>query len=164
LTITEDRKKEVDFSNPYFITAQLILVRGDSKITKYEDLAGKKVATIRGSTGDIAIGELVPTAERVKFEGNFEALQALKERRVEAFVQDFVLLFNLLQKNRGLRMASLQPFRPARYGLAVRKGDKEWLDFINSTLVKMKETGEYEKLLEKWFGLEAKALWRLFKE
>jgi polar amino acid transport system substrate-binding protein len=164
LTITEDRKKEVDFSNPYFITAQLILVRGDSKITKYEDLAGKKVATIRGSTGDIAIGELVPTAERVKFEGNFEALQALKERRVEAFVQDFVLLFNLLQKNRGLRMASLQPFRPARYGLAVRKGDKEWLDFINSTLVKMKETGEYEKLLEKWFGLEAKALWRFFKE
>ena len=164
LTITEDRKKEVDFSNPYFITAQLILVRGDSKITKYEDLAGKKVATIRGSTGDIAIGELVPTAERVRFEGNIEALQALKERRVEAFVQDFVLLFNLLQKNRGLRMASLQPFRPARYGLAVRKGDKEWLDFINSTLVKMKETGEYEKLLEKWFGLEAKALWRLFKE
>jgi polar amino acid transport system substrate-binding protein len=163
-TITEDRKKEVDFSNPYFITAQLILVRGDSKITKYEDLAGKKVATIRGSIGDIAIRELVPTAERVKFEGNFEALQALKERRVEAFVQDFVLLFNLLQKNRGLRMASLQPFRPARYGLGVRKGDKEWLDFINSTLVKMKETGEYEKLLEKWFGLEAKALWRLFKE
>ncbi|MGO8988630.1 MAG: transporter substrate-binding domain-containing protein [bacterium] len=164
LTITEDRKKQVDFSNPYFITAQLILVRGDSKITKYEDLAGKKVATIRGSTGDIAIRELVPTAERVKFEGNFEALQALKEGRVEAFVEDFVLLFNLLQKNRGLRMASLQPFRPARYGLAVRKGDKEWLDFVNSTLVKMKETGEYEKLLEKWFGLEAKALWKLFKE
>ena len=163
-TITEEREKQVDFSNPYFITGQLILVRGDSAITKYQDLAGKKVATIRGSTGDIAIGELVPTAERVKFEGNFEALQALKERRVEAFVQDYVLLFNLLQKNPGLKMASLQPFRPARYGLAVRKGDKEWLDFINSTLAKMKETGEYEKLLEKWFGLEAKALWRFFKE
>jgi ABC-type amino acid transport substrate-binding protein len=164
LTITEDRKKEIDFSIPYFITAQLILVQGDSKITKYEDLAGKKVATIRGSTGDIAIKELVPTAERIRFERNFEALQALKERRVEAFVQDFILLYNLLQKNRGLKMASLQPFRPARYGLAVRKGDKEWLDFVNTTLEKMKETGEYEKLLEKWFGLEAKALWRLFKK
>ena len=163
-TITEERKEQVDFSIPYFITAQLILVRGDSNITKYQDLAGKKVATIRGSTGDIAIGELVPTAERVQFEGNFEALQSLKERRVEAFVQDYVLLFDLLQKNPGLKMASLQPFRPARYGLAVRKGDKEWLDFINSTLAKMKETGEYEKLLEKWFGLEAKALWRFFKE
>jgi polar amino acid transport system substrate-binding protein len=164
LTITDERKEQVNFSIPYFITAQLILVRGDSNITKYQDLAGKKVATIRGSTGDIAIGELVPTAERVEFEHNFEALRALKERRVEAFVEDYVLLFDLLQKNPGLKMASLQPFRPARYGLAVRKGDKEWLDFINSTLAKMKETGEYEKLLEKWFGLEAKALWRFFKE
>jgi len=164
LTITEQRKTEVDFSIPYFVTGQSILVRGDSKITKYEDLAGKKVATIAGSTGNIAIEELVPTAERVKFELNFEALQALKEHRVEAFVQDYVLLFALLQKNPGLKMANLQPFRPARYGLAVRKGDKEWLDFINSALVKMKESGEYERLLEKWFGLEAKALWRLFKE
>ena len=163
-TITEERKREVDFSSPYFITGQLILVRGDSKITKYQDLAGKKVATVRGSTGDIAIKELVPTAERVKFEGNFEALQALKEHRIEAFVQDFVLLYDLLRKNPGLKMANLQPFRPARYGLAVRKGDKEWLDFINSTLVKMKESGEYEKLLKKWFGLEAEALWRLFKQ
>ncbi len=164
LTITEERKKQVDFSIPYFITGQLILVRGNSDITKYQDLEGKKVATIRGSTGDIAIEELVPTAERVKFERNFEALQALKERRVEAFVQDYILLFNLLQKNPGLKMANLLPFRPARYGLAVRKRDKECLDFINSTLVKMKETGEYEKILGKWFGLEAKALWRLFKE
>ena len=164
MTITEERKKQVDFSSPYFITAQSILVRGDSHITKYQDLAGKKVATIRGSTGDIAIGELVPSAERMKFERNLEALQALKERRVEAFVEDYVLPFILLQKNPGLKIASLQPFRPARYGLAVRKGDKEWLDFINSTLAKMKETGEYEKLLEKWFGLEAKALWKFFKE
>ena len=125
LTITEERKTEVDFSSPYFITGQSIMVREDSKITKYEDLAGKKVATIAGSTGNIAIEELVPTAERVKFERNFEALQALKEHRVEAFVQDYVLLFALLQKNPGLKMATLQPFRPARYGLAVRKGDKE---------------------------------------
>jgi polar amino acid transport system substrate-binding protein len=163
LTITEERKREVDFSIPYFITGQTILVRADSNITKYQDLARKKVATIRGSTGDIAIGELVPDAERIKFEGNFEALQALKERRVEAFVQDFVLLFNFLQKNPGLKMAGLQPFRPGRYGLAVRKGDKEWLDFINATLTKMKETGEYDKLLGRWFGPEAGALRRLFE-
>ena len=58
-------------------------------------------------------------------------------------------------------MAGLQPFRPGRYGLAVRKGDKEWLDFINGTLTKMKETGEYDKLLDKWFGPVARALRRL---
>jgi len=121
------------------------------------------VATIRGSTGDIAIEELVPDAERIKFERNSEALQALKKRRVEAFVQDFVLLHALLQKNQGFRMAGLQPFRPGRYGLAVRKGDEEWLAFINAAFAKMKETGEYEKLLDKWFGPVARVLWMLLE-
>jgi putative glutamine transport system substrate-binding protein len=83
---------------------------------------------------------------------------------VEAFVQDYILIYNLLQKSQGLRIAGLQPFSPERYGLAVRKGDKEWLDFINATLTKMKETGEYDNLLEKWFGVEAKALRRLFEK
>jgi ABC-type amino acid transport substrate-binding protein len=163
LTITEERKKQVDFSIPYFVTGETILVRADSRITKYQDLSRKKVATIRGSTGDIALKEMVPDAERIQFERNFEALQALKEQRVEAFVQDFVLLFNLLQKNRGLKMAGLKPFRPGRYGLAVRKGEKEWLDFVNATLTKVKETGEYDKLLDRWFGPEARVLRRLFE-
>ena len=95
--------------------------------------------------------------------GRRSAPRASPRHRVEAFVQDLVLLFNLLQKNPGLKMAGLQPFRPGRYGLAVRKGDKEWLDFINATLTKMKETGDYDKLLDKWFGPEAGALRRLFE-
>jgi ABC-type amino acid transport substrate-binding protein len=161
---TEERKREIDFSIPYFISGQSILVRGDSKITKYQDLAGMQVATIRGSKGDIAIGELVPTAQRIKVEHPSEAVQALKEHRVEAFVEDYISLYNLLQKNRGLRIAGLEPFSPGPHSLGVRKGDKEWLNFTNATLEKIKKSGEYEKLLDKWFGLEAGVLWRLFKE
>jgi polar amino acid transport system substrate-binding protein len=121
------------------------------------------VATIRGSTGDIAIEELVLTAERVKFERNSEALQALEKARVEAFVQDFVLLHTLTQKTHGLRMAGLEPFRLGRYGLAVRKGNKEWLNFIDAALIKMKGTGEYQKLLDKWFSPLARVLWMLLE-
>jgi ABC-type amino acid transport substrate-binding protein len=163
LTITEERKRQVDFSIPYFISGQMILVHGDSRIAKHQDLVGKKVATIKGSTGDLAIAKLVPAAERIKFERNFEALQALKERRVEAFVQDYILIYNLLQKNPGLRIAGLQPFTREQYGLAVRRGDQEWLDFINATLTKLKEMGEYDKLLVRWFGQEARVLRRLFE-
>jgi polar amino acid transport system substrate-binding protein len=164
LGITEERKRKIDFSIPYFISGQSILVRGDSKITRYLDLAGKRVATIRGSKGDRAIGELVPTAQRIKFEHPSEAVQTLKELGVEGFVEDYVSLYNLVQKNPGLRIAGLQPFSPAPHSVGVREGDKEWLSFINSTLEKMKKTGEYEKLLDKWFGPQAKALWRLFKK
>ncbi len=163
LTITEQRRNDVDFSIPYFITAQTILVRADSKIAKYQDLAGRKVATIRGSTGDSAVRELIPDAQRITFKGNVEALQALKEGRVEAFVEDFILLSDLLKKNRGLKVANLKPFQPGRYGLAVRKGDTEWLDFINAKLIKMKETGEYGRLLDRWFGPGASVLWLLFE-
>jgi len=164
LGITEERKRKIDFSIPYFISGQSILVRGESKVTKYQDLAGKQVATIRGSKGDSAIGKLIPTAERINFEHPSQAVQALKEHRVEAFVEDYVSLYNLLQQNRGLRIAGLEPFSPAPRSLGVRKGNNEWLNFVNSTLEKMRKTGEYEKLLDKWFGLEARALWRLFKK
>ncbi len=89
--------------------------------------------------------------------------RTLKRCRVEAFVQDFVLLHALIQKTRDSKWQGLEPFRPGRYGLAVRKGDKEWLDFINAAFTEMKDTGEYEKLLDKWFGSLARVLWMLLE-
>jgi polar amino acid transport system substrate-binding protein len=157
MTITEERKKVIDYSIPYFMSGHLLLVHKDSKIEKYQDLAGKKVSTTQGSTGDIVLGELVPTAERTKFQHNSESLQALKDRRVEAFIQDDMLLIDLQGKNPDLKVVGRPPFKPAPYGLGVRKGDKEWLDFIDATLTKMKKSGEYQKLWDKWFG-ESKAL------
>jgi len=157
MTITEERKKVIDYTIPYFMSGHLILVHKDSKIQKYQDLARKKVSTTQGSTGDIVTGELVPNAERIKFQHNSEALQALKDRRVEAFVQDDVLLLDLQKRNPELKIVGWPPFRPAPYGLGVRKGDKEWLDFIDATLTKMKKSGEYQKLWDKWFG-ESKSI------
>jgi ABC-type amino acid transport substrate-binding protein len=157
VTITEERKKVVDFSIPYFMSGQLILLPRKSKILRYQDLAGKRVATILGSTGDAAIKKLVPAATRVQFKGTAEALQALKDGRVEAFVQDDVLLIEIEKRNPELRIADWKPIEPAPYGLAVRKGDREWLEFINATLSQMKKSGEYKDLLNKWFG-RARAL------
>jgi ABC-type amino acid transport substrate-binding protein len=157
MTITEERKKVIDYSIPYFMSGHLILVHKDSPITKYQDLAGKKIATTQGSTGDIVIGELVPTADRIKFQHNSESLQSLKDRRVDAFVQDDVLLIDLQKRNPELKIVGWPPFRPAPYGLGVRKGDKEWVDFVDATITKLKKSGEYQKLWDKWFG-EAKAV------
>jgi len=157
MTITEERKKVIDYSIPYFMSGHLILVQKDSSITKYQDLAGKKVATTQGSTGDIVTGELAPTAERIKFQHNSESLQSLKDRRVDAFVQDDVLLIDLQKRNPDLKIVGWPPFRPAPYGLGVRKGDKEWLDFVDASITKLKKSGDYQKLWDKWFG-EAKAV------
>lgn len=161
MTITEERKKVIDYSIPYFMSGHLILVHKDSKIEKYQDLAGKKVSTTQGSTGDIVTGELVPTAERIKFQHNSESLQALKDRRTEAFIQDDVLLLDLQKRNPELKIVGWPPFRPAPYGLGIRKGDKEWRDFVDATLTKIKKTGDYQKLWDKWFGENKKVLLEL---
>ncbi len=86
MIIGESQKEVIDYSVPYFEGGHLILARNDTRVSRYQDLAGKKVATIHASTGDITVGQLVPQAERIEFTRHSEALQALKDRRVDAFV------------------------------------------------------------------------------
>jgi ABC-type amino acid transport substrate-binding protein len=154
IIITELHKEVIDYSIPYFMGGHLILAREDSTIARYQDLAGKQVAIILGSTGDIAIRELVPQARRVTFTDYSEAVQALKDRHVDALVDTNRVVIHFQRRNPKLKMAGFQPFWPVSYGVGVRKGDEEWLYFVNTALTKMKETGQYEKFLEKWFAEE----------
>ncbi len=153
----ESHKTGILYSVPYFESGHLILARDDSKIARYQDLAGKKVATILGSTADSALRESVPRANRVIFKRHSEALDALKERRVDAFVDTALIIIHLQRRNSKLKIAGFQPFGNLAYAVGVREGDEEWLGFVNATLTKMKETGQQKKLSEKWFA-EAMAL------
>ena len=155
--MTESHKELIDYSVPYFISGYLILARDDSTITKYQDLAGKNVGTILGSTGDSAIKELVPKAKRIVFKRHSEAIRALKDRYVDAFVDPAMVIIHFQRRNPKFKIAGFQPFGSVSYGIGVRKGEKEWLGFVNATLTKMKETGQYQRLSEKWFA-EAMAL------
>lgn len=157
MIITESPQGAIDLSIPYFESGHLILARDESTITRYQDLAGKTVATILGSTGDSAIKELVPQAKRIVFKRHSDALKALKDGQVDAFVDVTRTVIHFQKLNPKFKIAGLQSFAPVSYGLGVRKGDKEWLDFVNATLTKMKQTGQYQRLSEKWFA-EAMAL------
>jgi ABC-type amino acid transport substrate-binding protein len=152
IIIGESHKEVIDYSVPYFEGGHLILARNDSRVTRYQDLVGKKVATIQGSTGDITVGRLVPQAERIQFTRHSEALQALEDRRVDAFVDTNRIIIHFQRRNPKLKIAGYQPFGSVSYGIGVRKRDEEWLGFIDTTLAKMKETGQYERLLERWFA------------
>jgi ABC-type amino acid transport substrate-binding protein len=163
LIIGDSPKEVIDYSNPYLESGYLILARDDSTITRYQELARKSVAIIRGSTADIAIKELVPQANRIAFSDPSEVIQALKKRRADAFVDTAAMVIHLERRNPGLKIAGYEPFGSVRYGLGVRKGDKEWLGFLNTTLQKMEDTGQYQKLREKWFA-ESLALLLGFKK
>jgi ABC-type amino acid transport substrate-binding protein len=159
MTITSARKEVVDFSVPYFCSGHLILVKRDNtSITKFVDLNGKRVATTQGSTGDRVTALLALQAQRITFGQNSEGLLALKDGRVDAFVQDDVLLLAFAKQDSSLKVVGWPPQMPAPYGMGIRKGDRELLAAVNVALGQIRGQGVYAKLFEKWFGEVAKDL------
>ncbi len=152
LFISEDKGNEIDYTIPCFVSGGVILVRKDGKIRSYQDLSGRNVATIRGTTAGTMIRELVPKSNVVEFRNNAEALQALNGKNVDAFAQLDLFGFYMEEKNKNLTVLDLRPVRPSPIRLGVKKGDRAWRDFVDIALLKMMTTGEYRKLLDKWFG------------
>jgi len=152
LFISEEQKKEIDYSIPCFVSGGLILVKKDSKIRSYQELAGKSVATIRGTRAERMVGELLPKSRVVEFRNNADALQALNGRKVDAFAQLDIFVFYMEEKDKSLTVVDLKPVHVSPVQLGVRKGDPEWRDAVDISLLEMMTTGEYRKLLDKWFG------------
>ena len=151
VTITDERRQVVEFSDPYFLSGSLLLVPKNSPIRGVEDLAGKTVAVIQGAIQDKDIEQLAPKADRVKFGKVSEAVLAVKGGRAHAFAQDDILILTLAKENPDMKVVG-KPFIPRPYGIAVRKGDLEFIKWVNAELGKMKKDGTYDKLWKKYFG------------
>lgn len=151
VTVTEERRQVVEFSDPYFLSGSLLLVPKASPIKGLEDLAGKTVAVIQGAIQDKDIEQLAPKANRVKFGKVSEAVLAVKGGRAEAFAQDDILILTLAKENPDMKAVG-KPFIPRPYGIAVRKGDLEFIKWVNDQLAKMKRDGTYDKLWKKYFA------------
>ncbi|HEV8306312.1 MAG TPA: transporter substrate-binding domain-containing protein [Methylomirabilota bacterium] len=151
VTITDERRQVVEFSDPYFLSGSLILVPRASTIGDVKDLNGKTVAVIQGAIQDQDLAQLAPQANRVKFGKVSEALLAVKGGRAEAYVHDDVLLLSLVKENPELKVVG-KPFIPRPYGIAVRKGDTEFINWVNGQLQKTRADGTYDRLWKKYFG------------
>jgi len=151
MTITEERRQVLEFSDAYFVSRSLLLVRKDSPIQGLEDLAGKPVAIIEGTIQDKDLATVAPAARRVIFGKVPDAVQALKEKRVDAFCQDDVLVLTLAKDSPGLRPA-VKPFLPRPYAIAVRKGEQRFIRWVNEQLAHLKADGAYDRLWQTYFG------------
>ncbi|MGG6440863.1 glutamate ABC transporter substrate-binding protein [Saccharococcus caldoxylosilyticus] len=152
MTITEERKKEVDFSDVYFMAGQSLLVKKDSKINSVKDLKkGMTVLTAKGSTSAQNIRKVAPQVNVLEFENYAEAFTALKAGQGDALTTDNALLWGMAKQDPNYRVLD-ETFTEEPYGIAVRKGDKELLQVINEYLKEIKENGEYDKIYEKWIG------------
>ncbi len=149
-----ERDEVIDFSVTYFMDGQRLLVPAGGAIKSYEDLAGKKVGSVKGSTSEKNILMVQPAADVISFEGYPEAFLALKQGKVVAVTTDSVILV-------GLKGSDPDPtkwevagdfFSSEPYAIGVRENDSEWRDFVNFTLMKMYKEGEWEKVYNKWLG------------
>jgi len=151
MTVTEERRQVLEFSDPYFVSASLFLVPAGSPVRGIEDIAGRTVAVIEGSVQEKDLALVAPTAKRVSFRNTGEVIQALKTRKADALCQDDMVVLALARENPGFKAAG-KPILPRPYSIAVRKGDMTTLRWVNEKLAAMKRDGTYDRLREKYFG------------
>ena len=156
VTITEERKQTMDFSDPYFDAAQLIAVKNTSKVSKFDDLKKLKVGVQTGTTGDEAISKLQgktnPNIRR--FESTPLALKELEAGGVDAVVADNGVVIHYVNNNAGANFKTVADatFTPEQYGLPVKKGNTELLAKLNKGLADIKADGTYGKIYAQYFG------------
>ena len=151
VTITDERRQVVEFSEPYFMSGSLILVPKASAVKSLDELGGKTVAVIQGAIQDKDVEQLQPKASRVKFGKVSEAVLALKGGRADAYVHDDIVILSLAKENADLKAVG-KTFVPRPYGIAVRKGDTEFINWVNAELKKMHTDGTYDRLWKKYFA------------
>lgn len=156
MTISEERKKEVDFSDVYFMAGQSLLVPKDSKITGLQDVKkGTKVLTAKGSTSAKNIRAKAPEAEVLEFDNYAEAFTSLKAGKGDVMTTDDALLTGFAKQDPNFKLVG-GTFTEEPYGIAVKKGNDDLVKVVNETLKELKSNGEYDKIYEKWIGEKPK--------
>ncbi|WP_002204462.1 transporter substrate-binding domain-containing protein [Bacillus cereus] len=152
MTITEERKKEVDFSDVYFKAGQSLLVKKGSNIKNIDDVKqGVKALAVKGSTSTNNIRQKSPEATVLEFENYSEAFTALKAGKGDVLTTDNAILYGMAKQDANYEVVG-KIFTDEPYGIAVQKGADDLTKEINNLLKDMKTSGEYDKLYEKWIG------------
>jgi len=152
-TITDEREKTVDFTNPYYISEQAILVEEGGEIDSVEKLNGATVAVQQGTTGQEFVEEEGEAGELRKYPQGPDAVNALKNGTVEAVVIDIPVAENAENAGQGLEISAAIPTEE-EYGFAVAQGDTELLEELNEGLKEVIDDGTYAQLYEKLFKHE----------
>jgi aspartate/glutamate/glutamine transport system substrate-binding protein len=150
MTITDQRKKEIDFSRVYFMAGQSLLVPNNSPIKSVKDTAGKKVATAKGATSGKNLQAVEPNAQIELFENYADAFTALRAGRVDALTTDDSILMGMQQQDPRFKIVGGQ-FTKEPYGIGVDKKNKDLLEYVNKFLDDIMKDGTYDKLYKKWF-------------
>jgi len=151
ITINDERKANLDFTDPYYDSEQSLLVANDSDIASIGDLDGVKVGVQKATTGESYATENAKGAEIVAFPSDAEMWPALQAGQVDALLQD--LPVNLEHTKDGAFQIVEQYDTGEQYGFAVSKGNTAVLDAINGALEEIRADGSYDKIYDSYFAV-----------
>ena len=157
MTKNPDRAKQIDFSHTYFLTGQKFLTKKGT-VKSLKDLQGRKIGTAKGSTSEQNVKKAVPSATVLSFDDYPQGVLALQQGKVIAVTTDESILagqLGKLEKNPATKGRYEIPditISSEPYGLGMRKGDTNFVKFVNATLLEMEKSGEVKKIFERWFG------------
>ncbi|WP_061995767.1 ABC transporter substrate-binding protein [Clostridium sp. ATCC 25772] len=155
MTITDERKKEIDFSQPYIVGGQKLIVKKDNaSINDVEDLKDKVIGVQLGTTGDMAAQKIDGLKEIKKYDGITEAFNDLSIGRLDAVIADGqVGGYYLTQRDGDLILLDAK-LSEENVGAGFRKEDTDLKDQVQKALDELKADGTLSKLSEKWFGYD----------
>ena len=153
VTITDERKNTMDFSNPYINAGQVLIVKSSlTGVAALKDMVGMKVGVQIGTTGDFAV-EAVSGVERKTYDEIGLAVEDLMNGNLEGVVCDSPVAADYVLQNdnyKGKLKIVGEPFTEEFYGIAIQKGNTELLNKINAGLKKVIESGKRDELIKKW--------------
>lgn len=157
-SINASRAEKVNFGGPYLITHQALLVKSDNtSITKLEDLDGKILCSVSGSTPAQKVKDALPGVQLQEFDTYSSCVEALGQGTIDAMTTDATILNGYAAQNPGsFKLVEMEkdgkPFTDEYYGIGLKKDDTEGTDAINTALKEMQDSGEFDKAVEKNLG------------
>lgn len=154
MSITDDRRRAVAFSDPYYAVGQVVVKKkGDGRIKGFRDLddPGMRIATQQGTTGEQAIGRFMPKAQLMKFAKTDEACLALSQGKCDAVVFDHPFLIKYVTQRSTELEGLWEPFTEEQIAAAVRVDSQRLLEAINATIARLRQSGELAAMQARWF-------------
>jgi len=154
ITRAENRKKDVGFSLAYLVSPHKVLIRRDGGITTVSQMAGRKLALVKTASVDADLKKAVPTLQIVHFEDYAACFNALKDKQVDGFLADEVVLASFAQKSGAPQDFTFIPDYelPRTAGFAIKKDEPRFTQFVDQVLLDLEKAGEAEKIFDTWFA------------
>lgn len=153
ITVTEDKLLNVDFTDTYVQASQAIIIKTDNtEITGPDSLEGKTIGVQLGTTGDQFASD-VKDSKVERYNKGFEAVQALAQGKIDAVIIDDQVAKALAAESEAVKVLD-EPFTTEEYAIAVKKGNTELVDQINTALKELKDSGKLQEIVDKYITAE----------